>query len=68
VHRLFVYGTLQHPPLLDHLLGRLPEVRPAVVRGWRAAGVTGTNGPIGSFVPRGGASGPIGSYGPPRQA
>ncbi len=37
VHVLFAYGTLQHPPLLERLLGRRPPTRPAVLRGWRAA-------------------------------
>ena len=41
VHRLFVYGTLQHPPLLQHLLGRTPDLVPATVHGWRAAALRG---------------------------
>ena len=41
VHRLFVYGTLQHPPLLQHLLGREPSLEPASVAGWRAARLRG---------------------------
>lgn len=41
VHRLFVYGTLQHPPLLEQLLGRVPPLRPASVEGWRAARLRG---------------------------
>ncbi len=41
MHRLFVYGTLQHPPLLQHLLGRSPRLEPATVVGWRAVGLHG---------------------------
>ncbi len=41
VHRLFVYGTLQHPPLLEHLLGRAPALVPATVAGWRAVDLSG---------------------------
>lgn len=38
---LFVYGTLQHPPLLARLLGRVPEGRPATLAGHRAAPIDG---------------------------
>ena len=38
---LFVYGTLQHPPLLDRLLGRVPSLRPATLAGHRAARLAG---------------------------
>ncbi|MFP5321556.1 MAG: gamma-glutamylcyclotransferase family protein [Acidimicrobiia bacterium] len=41
MHRLFVYGTLQHPPLLEQLLGRVPDLRPATLTGWRAARLRG---------------------------
>lgn len=41
VHRLFVYGTLQHPPLLEQLLGRAPLAVPATAPGWRAATLRG---------------------------
>lgn len=41
MHRLFVYGTLQHPPLLRQLLGREPGLEPATVDGWRAARLQG---------------------------
>lgn len=41
MHRLFVYGTLQHPPLLEHLLGRAPVPRPATLRAWRASRLRG---------------------------
>lgn len=41
VHRLFVYGTLRHEPLLDHLLGRAPSLRPGRLPGWRAAALRG---------------------------
>lgn len=30
--RLFVYGTLQYPDLLQHLLGRTPPLQPAILR------------------------------------
>ena len=39
--RLFVYGTLQHGPLLDQLLGRVPESEPAVLPEHRAAPLLG---------------------------
>lgn len=29
--RLFVYGTLQYPHLLQHLLGRIPPHQPAIL-------------------------------------
>ena len=38
---LFVYGTLQHAPLLEHLLGRAPVLRPATLHGWRASRLRG---------------------------
>lgn len=57
MHRLFVYGTLQHPPLLDNLLGRLPPLRPAVVTGWRAARLRGRVYP--GLVPGGSARGHV---------
>lgn len=41
MHRLFVYGTLRHEPLLDHLLGRAPSLRPGRLPGWRAAALRG---------------------------
>jgi gamma-glutamylcyclotransferase (GGCT)/AIG2-like uncharacterized protein YtfP len=34
---LFAYGTLQFVPVLEALLGRVPELRLGVARGWRAA-------------------------------
>jgi gamma-glutamylcyclotransferase (GGCT)/AIG2-like uncharacterized protein YtfP len=52
VHRLFVYGTLQHPPLLEHLLGRVPAWQPATLAGWRAARLRGRVYP--GLVPGGG--------------
>ena len=51
---LFVYGTLQHPPLLEHLLGRAPALRPATLRGWRASRLRGRVYP--GLVPADGAS------------
>ena len=41
MHTLFVYGTLQHPPLLAHLIGRVPPLRPAELAGHRAAPIAG---------------------------
>ena len=38
---IFVYGTLQHAPLLDRLLGRVPASRPARLPGHRAAPLSG---------------------------
>ena len=38
---LFVYGTLQHPPLLARLLGRVPPSVAAELVGHRAAPLTG---------------------------
>jgi len=31
---LFAYGTLQHPRIMQHVLGRIPEASPAVLRGF----------------------------------
>ena len=56
VHRLFVYGTLQHEPLLDHLLGRAPDLRAARLPGWRAAALRGRVYP--GLVPAPGGSAP----------
>lgn len=41
MHSLFVYGTLQHPPLLARLLGRVPDAMPAELPDHRAAPLTG---------------------------
>jgi gamma-glutamylcyclotransferase (GGCT)/AIG2-like uncharacterized protein YtfP len=41
VHTVFVYGTLQHPPLLHRLLGRVPASVPAELTGHRAAPLAG---------------------------
>ena len=57
VHRLFVYGTLQHPPLLEHLLGRRPALSPATVAGWRPARLHGRVYP--GLVPGGTARGHV---------
>lgn len=54
MHRLFVYGTLQHPPLLEHLLGRSPALDAATVAGWRAARLRGRVYP--GLVPAPGSS------------
>jgi gamma-glutamylcyclotransferase (GGCT)/AIG2-like uncharacterized protein YtfP len=34
---LFVYGSLRCPEVLEVLLGRVPQGRPATATGWRAA-------------------------------
>ncbi len=54
MHRLFVYGTLQHPPVLERLLGRVPSLVPAVVDGWQAVALRGRVYP--GLVPAAGAS------------
>lgn len=59
MHRLFVYGTLQHPPLLEHLLGRAPALEPAAVAGWRAARLHGRVYPGLVPAPGGSASGHV---------
>lgn len=41
VHHLFVYGTLQHAPLLAALLGRDVALTPATLRDHRAAPLAG---------------------------
>jgi len=46
---LFVYGTLQFPEVLHALLGRVPPMTPAVLRGWRAAVLPGR--PYPGLVP-----------------
>lgn len=38
---LFVYGTLRFAPVLEALLGRVPQMSPASVVGWRAAALPG---------------------------
>ena len=53
---LFVYGTLQHPPLLARLLGRVPTMTPARLPGHRAAPLTGRVYP-GLVVDRAGEAG-----------
>ncbi len=41
VPSLFVYGTLQHPPVLRRLLGRVPSMVDATLGGHRAAPLAG---------------------------
>lgn len=41
VPKLFVYGTLQHPPVIGALLGRVPEATAAMIDGYRAAPLRG---------------------------
>lgn len=41
MHRLFVYGTLRHGPLLAALLGREVSMVPAQLTGHRAASLAG---------------------------
>lgn len=38
---LFVYGTLRYPEVLRVLLGRVPLLSPAVVKGWRVRALPG---------------------------
>jgi gamma-glutamylcyclotransferase (GGCT)/AIG2-like uncharacterized protein YtfP len=38
---LFVYGTLQFPPVLGAVIGRVPAMVPATLSGWRAAALPG---------------------------
>lgn len=59
VHRLFVYGTLQHPPLLEHLLGRRPPLTPATLEGWRAVDLSGRVYPGLVPAPTGSARGHV---------
>lgn len=47
--RLFVYGTLRHPPVLGALLGRVPDHAAATARGYRAAPLRGR--PYPGLVP-----------------
>lgn len=52
---LFAYGTLQFPQVLNALLDRVPDYRPAWLAGWRAARLRGLSYP--GLVPGGAASG-----------
>ncbi|GAB3280827.1 hypothetical protein GCM10027589_07910 [Actinocorallia lasiicapitis] len=38
---VFAYGTLRFPDVLSALLGRVPEMSPASVAGWRVAALPG---------------------------
>ncbi|MFB4318170.1 gamma-glutamylcyclotransferase family protein [Actinomadura sp. 21ATH] len=38
---LFVYGTLRFPEVLESLLGRVPALAPASVRGWSVRALPG---------------------------
>ena len=49
---LFAYGTLQFPEVLEALLDRVPEHRPAQAPGWRAARLRGLTYP--GLTPGGG--------------
>ena len=42
---LFLYGTLRHRPLLEVVLGRSPEIRPARLAGFRVMAVRGETYP-----------------------
>ncbi|MBB5911314.1 gamma-glutamylcyclotransferase (GGCT)/AIG2-like uncharacterized protein YtfP [Nocardia transvalensis] len=48
--RLFVYGTLQFGPVLEELIGRVPDHDVAVARDWRVAALPGRLYP--GLVPR----------------
>jgi gamma-glutamylcyclotransferase (GGCT)/AIG2-like uncharacterized protein YtfP len=54
---LFVYGTLRFPEVLRVLLGRVPELRPARVVGWRARALPGAVYPGLVADPQGEADG-----------
>ncbi|UGT42504.1 gamma-glutamylcyclotransferase [Nocardia yamanashiensis] len=54
---LFVYGTLQFPEVLVELLGRAPDLTPAVLPGRRAAALPGRAYPGLVAAPAGAASG-----------
>lgn len=41
MHRLFVYGTLRHPPLIEGLVGAPVPARDAILAGHRAAPMRG---------------------------
>ncbi|MCC5845187.1 MAG: gamma-glutamylcyclotransferase [Verrucomicrobia bacterium] len=51
--RLFVYGTLQYPELLEHLLGRVPPHRAARLEGYARYTVRGADYP--GIIPEEGA-------------
>lgn len=51
--RLFVYGTLQYPELLEHLLGRIPPHRPARLEGYARYAVRDADYP--GIIPQEGA-------------
>lgn len=40
-YSLFVYGTLQFPEVLEVLIDRVPQRRPATASGWRVAALPG---------------------------
>lgn len=50
--RLFAYGTLQYPGLLQQLLGRIPPHRPARLQGYARYTVNGADYP--GIVPEAG--------------
>ncbi len=52
-HRYFLFGTLRHPPLLERVLGRPAQTRPAVLPDHAVMRVEGQSFPI--LVPQPGA-------------
>lgn len=42
---LFAYGTLQHPAIIRHILGRIPDASPAVLRDYARYTIRGENYP-----------------------
>lgn len=57
--RLFAYGTLLFPEVLHVLLGRVPDLSPAVTHGWRVAALPGRVYPGLVPAPDGRASGRV---------
>jgi gamma-glutamylcyclotransferase (GGCT)/AIG2-like uncharacterized protein YtfP len=54
---LFVYGTLRFPDVLRALIGRVPDMTPAVAVGWRVAALPGRRYPGLVADPDGAATG-----------
>lgn len=50
--RLFAYGTLQHPDIIRHVIGRVPPSRPARLQEFDRRAVRGEDFP--GIVPRAG--------------
>ncbi len=50
---LFAYGTLQHPDVMRHVLGRIPESTPAWLQDYARYRIVGFDFP--GIIPQGGA-------------